>query len=178
MIVLKSNKLGHRLDWLNSKVTFVVLGVIMLLILVGALIAAARSKPSDPFTATTRSSVPMPLYYPSSLGRGFKIDANSVTQPDSGVVVYQIVGPDGARIYVSEEKWDNSIKLEGFYGNLKSTDEVSTPLGPAKMGESIKGQNRVASLVVGGRTWIIMNSKTSVQSAEMETALKSLKLSQ
>lgn len=130
----------------------------------------------NPFSTGVIAAMKFPLYYPTNLPTGYRIDAKSVTQPSDGVVVFDMVGPKGEKIYMSEEARPISFDLGGFYKKFQDLQEVPVSDGSIAVGRVNSGQTEVVSRA-NNKTWILSNTTASIPSDQLVTMLKSLTLS-
>jgi hypothetical protein len=139
-----------------------------------------KVKSMDPFTAHTHSLVSFPLYYPTKLPSSYHIEKTSVSNPDTGVIVFTITDTDSEHfIYVSEEAKPKSFNFQGYYLAFSERKSVNTPFGTATMG--IVSINRGGRVEVGSltsnKTWLIINTNTNLPFSKIQTMLTSLTIS-
>lgn len=138
----------------------------------------SQAKLADPFSATTRSSVSIPLYFPTWLPNGYRVDASSITQPQSGTVVLTATNAKHDAIYISEAPVPGgSFDIKTFYGNFLNKQTASTPLGEVSSG-MVGGNTKITSLIVNNKTWIIINTKASSTVDDLVSVTRRLQLSQ
>lgn len=129
----------------------------------------------DPFTAALQASAQIPLYYPTQIPKGYAIDTKSVTVPTSGVVVFNIDGPKGQKIYMSQEARPATFDIGGFYTKFTDLKEISEGTGSIASGLINGNQTKIASRLTP-KTWILTNTNTSVSVDQLVVMLKSLTL--
>ena len=149
---------------------------------VGVLITAATSwliiaKPwyynPNPFTPTVASGLKFPLYYPTSVPSGYRVDSKSLGTPTAGVVIFDLKGPNGAKLYVSEEARSTTFNLGGFYEKFGHLQEIGVSDGAIAVGTLNNGQNEVASRA-NNNTWILANTTAKIPMSQLVTMLKSI----
>lgn len=142
------------------------LSVAIVVLILGGLIFAFRKPlgsaignllaPPSPFSQEVREKAGFPLFYPTKLPGSFKIESDSVKQPESGVVIYAITDDDGKRININLQKQPEGINLDPLYNVLEDIQELDTKFGKVKTGvstESVQITN-----ILTGKTWIIVNA--------------------
>jgi hypothetical protein len=146
-------------------------GIVVGAVLVWLGITQPWHQDPSPFTPAVASSVQFPLYYPTTLPKGYHIDKKSVTTPDTGVVVFEIHGPKGQKLFVSEEARSETFNLGGFYKSLKDMKQVGVSDGAIAVGHN--GNNLVGSRA-NNKTWILTNTRASVSPDDIIAMLRSL----
>lgn len=131
-------------------------------------------EPKSPFTESQQQDMAIPLYYPTKLPGSFKIETNSITQPDNGVLLYAISDDDGKRFNITLQKKPESISLDPLYAALSDVREIDTDHGVVKYGNSNEGI--MVANVMMPQTWIIINSAAgTLDDASLTTVVNSLK---
>jgi hypothetical protein len=130
---------------------------------------------ANPFSAKTMASVQIPLYYPTRLPNGYRIDTKSVSEPQAGVVIFNMIGPNGEKLYMSEEARPVTFNLGGFYAKLDDMKETSVSDGTIAVGRVKNGQE-VASRA-NKKTWILSNTTAQIPFNQLTAMMKSLTLS-
>lgn len=113
---------------------------------------------TNPFDANTKSAVSFPLYYPTHLPAGYQTDKKSINLPQSGIVVYTIEGPNGAKIYLSQQARPSTFDFGGYYRNFADLQQTVTSNGTIAVGHISDKQTAVGSMVIGGKTWVLINT--------------------
>lgn len=170
-------KLLHRF----SKKSLLIFTVSMLLVLSGAGVLYWRLfiwQPAvvNPFSTGVIAAMKFPLYYPTNLPSGFKIDTKSVTQPSDGVVVFTILGPKGEKLYMSEEARPSTFDLGGFYKKFEDLKEYPVSDGTVAVGRVNSGATEIVSRA-NNKTWILSNTQANIPPDQLVQMLKSLTLS-
>jgi len=127
----------------------------------------------DPFTSANSSSVSFPLYYPTNVPRGFRIDTKSVTSPQDGVIVFDLVGPKNSKLYISEEARSSTFNLGGFYTSFQGLKEIGVSDGAIAVGRINDGQTEVASRA-NNQTWTLATTAANIPMDQLISMLKSL----
>lgn len=140
--------------------------VVLLLVVVSGLSAAAfaflpqLTTPGNPFDASLREEMGIPLYYPTKLPTGYKMELGSISRPETDVVLYAVSNEAGQRFNVTLQKQPADIDLEPLYATLKDIHEISTTtFGSVKVGTS-SSENIVIANILTGKTWIIVSGNT------------------
>lgn len=162
----------------SKKLALAVAAVVALLGLLttGTIIALHSHQPTaaDPFDAKALASVKFPLYYPTQVPHGFRIDPKSVNFPQDGVVVFNLVDDKGRKIYISQEARSSTYNYGGFYNGIEQGQQFKAHLGQAIVGHLGNGQTTIGSLVTN-KTWVITNTKSSTaQPKDLKQVLQSL----
>lgn len=137
------------------------------------LFAGGPAANANPFTPAILASAKFPLYYPTQLPDGYRIDPSSVTEPEANVVVVTLRGPHGEKLYMSEEPRSKTFDLGGFYQSLSNLKEVAVSDGAVAVGFDNKTRNEVVSRA-NNQTWILCNTTAHVPQSQLVAMLKSL----
>lgn len=130
----------------------------------------------NPFSTGVIAAMKFPLYYPTNLPRGYRIDKKSVTQPSDGVVVFDMIGPKGDKLYMSEEARPTTFDLGGFYKKFQGLQEIPVSDGTVAVGRVNNGQTEIVSRA-NNKTWVLSNTSANVPQDQLVAMLKSLTLS-
>jgi hypothetical protein len=123
---------------------------------------SALFTPPSPFIGKI-SGINYPLYYPSKLPKGFKIELNSIIQPEnSTAVVYDLSNDSGKKVNIILQRKPKDIDLPLLESNLTDTRDVITKFGTVKVGLTDIGV--IMGNVLTDETWIIINSDKNVLS--------------
>lgn len=139
--------------------------VVLLLVVVSGLSAAAfaflpqLTTPSNPFDTSLREEMGIPLYYPTKLPTGYKMELGSISRPETDVVLYAVSNETGQRFNVTLQKQPADIDLEPLYASLKDVREISTSFGMIKVGTTTEGL--VMANALTGQTWIIISGNSA-----------------
>jgi hypothetical protein len=118
------------------------------------------------------ASVQFPLYYPTTIPQGFRIDRSSVVEPQTGVVIFSIDGAHKEKIYVSEEARSTTVMIGNFYKQFKNRKEIGVSDGEVAGGYLPSTGNLVSSRA-NNTTWVICNTKAPLTVNQMIAMLKS-----
>lgn len=130
--------------------------------------------PADPFTAKTLASVKFPLYYPTKLPNGFKIDSKSITSPQEGVVVLHATDDKGRKIYMSQEARSKTYNYGGFFKGIEQSKSFTAHEGEAVTGYLYNRKTVIASLVTA-KSWIIVNTQdTSLAPGDLKLVVANM----
>lgn len=130
----------------------------------------------NPFSAKILASAQFPLYYPKTLPTDYRIDAKSVTEPQQGVVVFDVVGPNGHKLYISEEARPSTFDLGGFYNKFTALKETPVSDGAVAVGRINNNRTEIASRATN-KTWILSNTTAQIPLNQLTVMLESLTLS-
>ncbi|HEY8999382.1 MAG TPA: hypothetical protein VIM53_03610 [Candidatus Saccharimonadales bacterium] len=131
----------------------------------------------NPFSASVLAAAQTPLYYPTQLPNGYRIDTKSVTAPQAGVTVLTLAGPKNQQIYMSEEARPTKYDIGGFYTKFTDLKEVVVSEGSIASGLINNNQTKIASRLYD-KTWVLTNTNDpGVSAAQLAAMLKSMKLS-
>lgn len=163
-----------RLVW-AMLIIFVVTGVIAGSFLIAKDPISRLLQPPTPFGKVLQSSTPkVALYYPTKLPGSFKIDIDTIKQPDSDVVVYAITDEDGKRINITLQKRPEDLDLEPLYTALTNIRELDTTFGTVRVGATPENAEMVN--ILAGDTWIVINFKRgTITDEQLVSIISSLK---
>lgn len=130
----------------------------------------------NPFSAKVMASVQFPLYYPTQLPAGYRISSKSVTEPQSGVVVFDAVGPNNTKIYISEESRPSSFDFGGYYKAFTDLHQLSGSYGSIATGRINSGKVAVGSLT-NNKVWILSNTTAQIPPSQIARMLSTMALS-
>lgn len=151
-----------------SKRTFLVLPATIIAILAGFFLwngpISGLLEPKSPFEPELQEKVGIPLYFPTKLPEGFKIETNSISQPESNVVIYAVSDDTNQKITISLQRQPEGINLDPLYENLSSINETDTQYGTVKVGKS--EDNIYMANVLTGETWVIITSQNNILDTE------------
>jgi hypothetical protein len=165
----------------KKRVVALLIGTGCLLLIAGAIgswLLLRHSPPSvDPFNTTILAATKFTLYYPESIPLTYHTDLKSVSTPQPGVVVFDLINPHGQKIYISQETRPSEFNFGGYYNDFTDLREKVINQGTIATGYINGGQTVIGSLVTNG-TWVIANTKDhTVTPTELTALLQSLTLS-
>lgn len=138
---------------------------------------ASLMAPPSPFSEQLIQNIGFPLYYPTKLPAGFKIELNSI-EASHGVAVYVISDDSGKIINLSMQEQIESLSLDSAVQSLKATKnsrKMITPVGEAVIGIN-EEEGRQFISVLTGKTWILMSTpENTLNDTDLDLFLKSLK---
>lgn len=114
---------------------------------------------TKPIPGKYRQGLGYPLYYPSNLPKGYKVDRTSYVRNDK-TLIFSIQAPNGKNIAVSEQHIPAGLDLSQHPATnpagiaLPDQRNFTTAAGSAQI--SFWGDKLVSSLVTDN-TWIILN---------------------
>lgn len=174
----ESPRLQQRKKKAAPKRALLALPIVAVVILTGFLLwsgpISGLLEPKSPFDPELQEKVGMPLYFPSKLPEGFKIETNSINQPESNVVVYTVSDDTDKQIIISLQRQPKNINLDPLYENLSSIKETETKFGKVKVG--ISEDNIYMANVLTGETWVIITSQSNILDTDtIETIVNNLR---
>jgi hypothetical protein len=120
--------------------------------------------------AAKRSSYP--IYYPSSLPRGF---AHTVSQPkvSSDVFIYSLTYDGDKNLFFSAVPKPTGVIFDDFYNRILSNKTtVLNSAGTAVIGNA---NNQPIGSLVTSKTWVTVNAPKGIDSERLQTIIASLK---
>lgn len=113
---------------------------------------------TKPIPGKYRQGLNYPLYYPSNLPKGYKVDRASFDRKGN-VLIFNISSPSGKNIAVAEQHVPGDLDLSQHPHTasgitLPDQRDFNTPAGAAEI--SFWGDKLVSSLVTDN-TWVILN---------------------
>lgn len=151
----RSNSTPRRMFMLA--IIFIVIVMLSIVLWKGPLTSFLQ--PRSPFSEEMRKKTGIPLYYPTKLPAGYKLELNTITQPETDVVLYAVSNESGQRFNITLQKQPADINLEPLYNTLTDTKEIGTQFGQVKVGTTTEGI-RMAN-ILAGQTWIIISGSTA-----------------
>jgi hypothetical protein len=127
----------------------------------------------NPFTPQLAASIQFPLFHPTYVPAGFHVDTSSVTEPATGVVVFNLDGPKKQKIYISEEARPSKYDIGGFFAKFSDLKEVPISGGTLATGKIANGQTEIGSML-NNQVWIISNTNAPVPMDQVTQMVRSL----
>jgi hypothetical protein len=128
---------------------------------------------SDPFSQRIKDAVSFPLWYPTQPPAGFHVSRRGITQPQAGVVVLELDGPNHAKLFLSEEAVPPSYDIGAYFEHFSSLKETALPDGSLATGYLGDGRIAVASRI-NTKTWAIVNTNAHVPPVQLGRMLSTL----
>lgn len=157
-------------------ITIVCSLVLIVLVCIGVLLLIFKHDSAtlqNPVPAKLFDSVDYTVYYPTNLPDGYKIDKQSFSSPQSGVIVFYLINSEGQKIYISQEARPTTFNFGGYYNNFKDKSETVTDNGTIAVGKINNGSTEIASLATE-KTWIIANTASKTPLNQLRDMLNSL----
>lgn len=130
--------------------------------------------PPSPFAAEVKDSLAFPVYYPTKLPGSFKLQTGTITQPESGVLIYRVTNDENIAITFSQQPPTDKIDIDQMYETASGVEKYDSDTGATWIGTMADGT--LIANVVGDQTWLIATTSSSVVSAEeMKSMLESLR---
>jgi hypothetical protein len=131
---------------------------------------------SDPFTAQLEASLQFPLYYPTWLPNGYHLDTRSITEPQAGVLTFDIVNSANMKIYVSEEAIPTHFSISSYTAKLRSLKQSNTVTQSIAVGYGQTSNVAIGSLY-NDKTWLLANTSAPLSLEQVMEVMKSFTLS-
>lgn len=158
-----TKKKGERASWytqlsqVQRRTLNVIVIVIIAAIIVGGWLYRNTNNTSGPIPKKFASGLSYPLYYPTNLPTGYRVDRSSFARRGN-VLIFSVIGPNGENIAVSEEPRPANLDLgqTAPASGISLPDEraFTTSAGSAYI--SLWGAKLVSSLVTNS-TWVLLN---------------------
>ena len=152
----KRAKAPHRVRAL------IIVGIFLFVSGVAALQGIARANEKIP--TEIRAKVDFPLYYPSEVPPGYRIDEESFTATRD-VASYAFDGPDN-RVSISVQPKPPGFDFDNFHSKqITGGEPLDTPVGKATIGTL---GDRIVSSMVTDRAWILINGPAKTETSVLE----------
>lgn len=169
---LKPQQNFKQLRWRKIKITLVAMAAVAILAGGGLSAYLIFAPKTDPIPKKISESVTYPLYYPTSLPKGYSIDQKSF-QTTGSVVFYNITAPSKPTLAVAIQAVPSDFNFDDFtQRQMTGSREILTPTGPAVLGQF--AGKKVASIVIN-KTWLLINAPDQFSAKNLENIAKSLK---
>lgn len=178
LFTLIKHRLFRKKSRTNKKSRIVVTASITVIVLGAAAIIGWRLfiwQPAniDPFTPQITSSLQFPLFHPTYVPAGYRVDPKSVAEPTTGVVVFSLDGPSKEKIYISEEARPTKYDIGGFFAKFSGLKETAISGGTIATGKIANSQTEIGSMLTN-QVWIISNTNASVPMDQITQLVKGL----
>lgn len=167
---IKASPKQPELKKSNGKLVKPILGVFLVVFLVlgGTVLwrgpIASMTKIKNPFSEEISRSIDTKLYYPTKLPSSYKMELNSIAQPEPSVLVYSITDNSGKQINISIQKKPETLTLGPLYEALKNLRQINTKFGTVTTGTSVEGMD--ITNILADDTWLIITTNQSTLSDE------------
>lgn len=159
----------------KSKKILVIISLLLILGAAGLTWVLMNKNSDDPTPPAVKSSVSLPIYYPTKLPNGFVVESNSY-QSNGEVLTYNAVAADGTKIIFSIQPRPATFDFQTFYQKgLVGTEQFTTPAGQAAIG---RAQNKLLGNLVTDASWVIVSSSSpSIKSTDLRLILENIRKS-
>lgn len=146
------------------------------LCLVGSITAyfATFKKESWPATELIKgmTSVDYPIYYPSTLPKGFSYEKDSF-KPSDIATIYILNYDNGKKLFISNQAVPKEIVFKDFYDRLLENKADVT----SSQGKAVTGQidNTPVGSLVTDKTWVIVRAPSGVEGSVLTDIMSSLR---
>ncbi len=133
-------------------------------------------KPPSPFNSDLAGKMGVPLYYPTKPPKGYKIETNSITQPETDVVIYAMTDDNDHKLNISIQKQPKDIDLGTLLAVMKDPRDLDTKFGKVKVGGTPEeGSSVEIANVLTGESWVIITSdKGTITDQDLTGVINSL----
>jgi hypothetical protein len=139
-----------------------------------AIVSQPWAQKPNPFTPAVVASLKFPVYYPTKLPADYHIDRNSVNEPQGNVVVLTMLGPGGAKLYMSEEVRPDRYNVGGYFQSLDNLKELPVQGGTIAIGQGTNSETVASRLY--NNTWILANTHAAIPKDQLIKMLQSMTL--
>lgn len=167
---LRWNALSRQRQIAALTCCLVVIGAIV----IGIVIWFSKSRTiwPDKTLAIAAQSASYPVYYPATLPNGFSYKAGSATY-SANVFIYILSFNGTNKLFISAVPKPANVQFNDFYNRILSNKvDVLSTQGKAVIGNA-DGQT-IGSLVTN-KSWVTLNTKSSIDSTTLKNILSSLK---
>ena len=131
-----------------------------------------RQKWPDPTLVASAQSASYPIYYPSTLPKGFSPVAGT-PKTSSDVFIYTLVYDGNKKLFVSAVPKPAGVQFSDFYNRILSNKStVLNNAGTAVVGNA---NNQPIGSLVTSKTWVTINAPSGLDSARLTTLVSSLR---
>jgi hypothetical protein len=132
-------------------------------------------EPRSPFTSDVTKQVIFPLYFPTDLPAGYKIELDSVRKAeDAPVILLGISDENNQRITISQQKQPSGLNFENLNKLLTEARQINTQFGNITIGVS-DTETEIANVLTGD-TWILISTpKNSLKDADYDALIRSFR---
>jgi len=126
----------------------------------------------DPTLVAAAKSNSYPIYYPSSLPRGF---IHTISQPkvSSDVFIYSLTYDGNKNLFVSAVPRPTGVQFDDFYTRiLRNKVTVLNSAGTAVIGNA---NNQPIGSLVTAKTWVTVNAPKGIDTQRLQAIVSSLK---
>lgn len=165
--------------WRVSKpVIYISSGLLIGLLIAGVAAWAVfvHTRPKEYFSATQLAAINFPVYIPTTLPLGYRIDAHSGTtaKDQPGVLLLTLSKGTGQKIYLSQQARIATFDYGNFYKHIIDSKTKSTPLGEVGYGYTADNRQEAIASLVTQKSWLIANG-AGVQPIDLEHLLEALR---
>jgi hypothetical protein len=120
---------------------------------------------NNPIPSAVAQSIPFPVYYPSSLPVGFKINPSSISNRGQ-ILTYYYEYDGGKKLIITEQ-----AKPPNFdFGKLSGDQEFTAPLGRAYI---VDMDTRTTGSLITDKTWVILNAPNKMGADQLRQIIDS-----
>lgn len=134
---------------------------------------ANMMKPKNPFSEEISKNTDAKLFYPTELPSSYKMELNSIAQPEPSVIVYAITDDEGKQVNVSMQKKPATLRLEPLYETLSNLRQINTKFGTVTTGRSVEGMD--ITNILADDTWLIITTnQNTLRDEELQLIINGL----
>lgn len=136
------------------------LSVMLVIVAISASLVTLRKpfmaliKPNSPFTEELATKMKIPLYYPTRLPNSFKLELDSITEPQAGVLLYSLSNNDGKKVSITIQKQPDNMESILSSDNFTDSRELKTKFNNTRISKSKDGSTVVN--IMTGQSWLLM----------------------
>src|SRR5688572_30454509 len=124
----KKKRFGAKSMWLTGLLVVLVVGS------AGGLLAWRSFGSKDVIPSAIRGAVSFPLYQPTNLPAGLRVDQGSF-QAAGGVVTFSILYNGGDRLVITEQARPAGVDFAEFHEQIMDKKDISTYIGSGATGQ-------------------------------------------
>lgn len=135
----------------------------LLLMLVGLIRALTTDEitSASPFSDELKNQYSYPLYYPTTLPEGYKIESRSIyASNDTNKLLMNISNTEGDDAVITQQSQLPGLTYNKLSREYTESRELSTPFGKLKVG--VTAEDKEVTDVLTGETWIVISADSSL----------------
>lgn len=138
----------------------------------GMLTLSHRQQWPDPQLTRAAHSATYPIYYPSTLPKGFE-PLSSTPKVSADVFIYTLTYDGNKKLFISAIPRPAGIQFSDFYNRILSNKtNVLNAAGTAVIGNA---NNQPIGSLVTTKTWVTMNAPKGIDTQRLQALVASLK---
>jgi hypothetical protein len=145
------------------KLLIILFSLFLLLTLVGSIrtLTTNEVRSASPFSDELKNQFSYPLYYPSRLPEGYKIESRSIyASTDTNKSLMNITNTEGGDVVIAQQSQLPGLTYDKLSRDYTESRQIPSPFGTLKVG--ITADNKVVADVLTGETWIVISGESSL----------------